>query len=109
MKQLLKDSGESDNVILKMLKRIQESCRVCQKYKRKASKPQVGLPKSREVNETVSIDLKPVSSLTENKQDNRQLVYLMDEFSCYTAAGISKNKEADEVLKTILDLSLIHI
>ena len=102
MEQLMKDSGESDSVIIKMMKKIQEKCSVCAKYKRKPSKPKVAFAKAREVNETVSIDLKPVSSLLGTK-DDRQIVYMMDEFSKFTAAGISKNKEAEEVVKIILD------
>ena len=103
MELLMKDSGECDKIILKMLKKIQEKCRVCLKFKRKASKPKVGFAKAREVNETVSVDLKPVSSLTGDQKDGRQIVYIMDEFSRFTAAGISKNKEAEEVVKIILN------
>ena len=103
MDLLMKDAGEGDSKIMRMMRRIQETCRVCRKFKRKASKPQVGLPKSREINETVSVDLKPVSSLTGDKRDARQVVYMMDEFSRFTAAGISKNKESEEVIKIILN------
>ena len=103
MELLMKDSGECDKIILKMLKKIQEKCRVCLKFKRKASKPKVGFAKAREVNETVSVDLKPVSSLTGDQKDGRQIVYIIDELSRFTAAGISKNKEAEEVVKIILN------
>ena len=103
MELLMKDAGEMDSKIMRMLRRIQETCRVCLKFKRKASHPKVGLAKAREVNETVSIDLKPVSSLTGEQNDRRQIVYIMDEFSRFTAAGISKNKESEEVVKIILN------
>ena len=103
MEQLLKDSGETDKIILKMMKQIQKTCRICRKFKRNASLPKVGMPKAREVNETVSVDLKPVSSLMKNPKDTRQIVYIMDEFSRFTSAGISPNKEAEEVIKVILE------
>ena len=103
METMMKDHGEDDAVILKMMRKIQENCAVCKKYKRKASKPSVGLPKAREVNETVSIDLKPVSAITGDEKDQRHFVYIMDEFSRFTAAGISKSKEAEEVIKVILN------
>ena len=74
---------------------------MCRKYRKKASKPKVGLPKSREVNETVSVDLKPVASLIQSENDRRYVVYMVDEFSKYTMAGVSKSKEADEVAKII--------
>ena len=99
---LLKDAGEKDPIMLKMLKRIHTCCSICSKYKRKMSKPKVALPKAREINETVSLDLKAVSSITGNKADQRQIVYCVDEFSKWTAAGISKNKEAECVIKVVL-------
>ena len=46
METILKDAGES-GIVLKFLRKIQENCRVCKKYKRKASKPKVGLTKAR--------------------------------------------------------------
>ena len=104
MEALLRDAGQDDKTILIIMRKIQDNCKVCKKHKRKASKPKVGLPKAREINETVSVDLKPVSSLLGNAKDNRQIVYMVDEFSKLTAAGISKSKEADDVAKVILDV-----
>ena len=101
MEALLKDAGENE-VVLKIMRRIHENCRVCKKHRKKASKPKVGLPKAREVNETVSVDLKPVATLINAENDPRMIVYMVDEFSKYTLAGITKNKEADEVAKMIL-------
>ena len=94
--KLMKDAGEDDPVIIKILKRIHENCRVCRKHQKRASKPKVGLPKSREVNETVCIDLKPVATIL-NKEDSRHIVYMVDSFSNYTNAGISNSKEAESV------------
>ena len=99
---LMKDAGQADATISRILHKIQDSCRICRKYKKKKPKPKVGLPKAREVNEVVSVDLKPVESITK-KSDDRQIVYMVDEFSRFTAAGISKNKEAENVMKIILD------
>ena len=62
MEALLKDAGENE-VVLKIMRKIHENCRVCKKHRKKASKLKVGLPKAREVNETVSVDLKPVATL----------------------------------------------
>ena len=70
--------------------------------KQHQGKPKVVLPKAREVNETVSLDLKAVSSITGNKADQRQIVYCVDEFSKWTAAVVSKNKEAESVIKVVL-------
>ena len=55
------------------------------------------------MNEVVSLDLKPVATVTNNQNDKRQIVYIIDEFSRFTVAAISKNKEAENVSKEILD------
>ena len=101
LSSLLADAGHLDGAVSKLLKKIQDSCSICKRYKRKASKPKVGLPKSREVNHIVSVDLKPVKEFM-GVDDNRHIVYMVDEFSKYTVAGIAKNKEAETVGKVIL-------
>ena len=45
--------------------------------------------------------MKPVSSLF-SKDDNRHIVYLVDSFSNFTNAGISKSKEAEAVAQIIM-------
>ena len=99
---LLEDAGQMDGTVRKILKKIQGSCSICKRYKRKASKPKVGLPKAREINHVVSIDLKPVKEFLDN-DDEGQIVYMVDEFSKWTVAGISKNKEAENVGKVVLE------
>ena len=101
LRQLLKDAGKADPVVVKILQKIQDTCKICKKHKKRSSRPKVGLPKSREVNETVCVDLKPVSSIL--KEDSRkQIVYMVDSFSSFTAAGISDSKEANKVADVIL-------
>ena len=80
---------------------MHDHCSVCRKHKRNTSKPNLGLPKAREVNETVCIDLKPVATLL-SREDRRQVVYMVDSFSNFTAAGISRSKEAEAVAEVIL-------
>ena len=98
--KLMKDAGEEDPVVVKILRRIHDHCSVCKKHQKNPSKPKVGLPKAREVNELVCLDLKPVSSLL-GKEDKRQIVYMVDSFSSYTSAGISKSKEAEDVANIV--------
>ena len=54
------------------------------------------------MNETVFIDLKHVATILDNKKDKRQIVYMVDSFSNFTAAGISKSKEAEAVSNVFL-------
>ena len=103
LRKIFEGAGEDDKSITKKLERIFESCRVCRKFQKKESKPKVGFPKSEGVNQYVNIDLKPVASITGNSNDNRQIVYCVDEFSRFTKAGISKNKEAEEVASVIMN------
>ena len=104
---MFKDAGVFDENINKKLMKICKSCQICHKYQKNVPKPKVGLPKAREVNEIISIDLKPVSSLLGNKNDTRYIVYSVCEFSKFITGGISPNKEAENVAKVILDISCL--
>ena len=42
--KLIKDSGEDDPVVMKILRNIHDNCSVCRKHKKNPSKPKVGLP-----------------------------------------------------------------
>ena len=78
LKKLMDDAGIEDPSISRILKKIHETCRICRKYRKKQSRPKTALPKARMLNETVSLDLKPLSSLLEDPQDKRHIVYIMD-------------------------------
>ena len=47
--------------------------------------------------------MKPAATLTDTQTDKRQVVDCVDEFTGFTAAGVSANKEASNVAKVILD------
>ena len=76
---LMKDSGIIDNTTLSMMRKVTEKCNICNKKKKKASHPKTPLPKAREFNECLVIDLKPVKTLT-NTTTASQIVYMVDEF-----------------------------
>ena len=99
---LLKDAGVLDGELRKNVEKVYKTCKICHMFHRKAGKPKVGLPKARKVNETVSLDLKPAATVTGKKDDKRQIVYMVDEMSRFTAAGVSKTKEATKVIDVIL-------
>ena len=85
IRSLLEDAGMLDPGILKKLSKVTKSCQICHKYQKTAPKPKVGLQKAREVNEILSIDLKPVSSVLRKKEDKRYLVYAVCEFLKFIA------------------------
>ena len=64
---LLKDAGIDDEKVSEILKMIDHSCRICKRFWKKMTRPKTSFPKARFLNETVSIDLKPASSLTEKE------------------------------------------
>ena len=55
------------------------TCTVCRKFKKTPPRPKVGLPKSKDVNEVVSMDLKIFQKDGKKKQIG--ILYLHDEFS----------------------------
>ena len=93
----MKDSSKEDPDLVKKLKKIQGECNICKKYRKKESKPTTSFPKERNVNEVVSIYLKPVSNLICNQDDKRNILYMMDEFSRMMVASIVKSKDPEEI------------
>ena len=67
LSKLLKSAGELDKIIEKKLEKIFKNCSVCQKYRKKSKRPSVTFPKASDLNECVSLDLKPVATITGNK------------------------------------------
>ena len=68
-----------------------------QKYTRTKDNPKVGMPKAGDTNEVVSLDLK------EMRDDDKYILYLVDEFSRFTRAEVVPSKEAPVVLKALED------
>ena len=89
--------------LAKNIKDITDSCEVCKKTNRRHSKPKTCAPRARSCNEVVSIDLKKVGAITGNSKDNRQIVYIMDEFSRFIVGSIVKSKEPKDVIKPVIN------
>ena len=75
-----------------------DQCEVCRKYRRTPSRPKVGLPKSKDVNEVVSIDLK---ILKKSGNKDVAILYLHDEFSKLIKGQVVNDKKADTIIKAI--------
>ena len=100
---MLKGAGEFNPSVEKKLEKIFTNCRICKKYRKKSKRPTVALPKANDLNECVSVDLKPVASITNNSKDKRQIVYMVDEASRYTKGEISKSKEPEDVVEVLIN------
>ena len=82
----------------KLVLQFLEHCEVCKKYKRTPPRPKVGLPKAKDVNEVVSIDLKIIKK-TGNKEIG--ILYLHDEFSKLIKGQVINDKNRDTIIKGI--------
>ena len=100
----LKDAGLKSDEAFKHVDEISEECRICKLTRKKESRLRTCAPKARECNQVVSLDLKPVSSLLDNKEDKRHILYIHDEFSRFTVGTVIKNKEDKTVVKSAMDL-----
>ena len=64
LKILMKDSGIENQILMQRLKRVQEECVLCKKYRRKKLKSGTYLLNERNINEI-----------------KRNIIYIMNEFS----------------------------
>lgn len=103
--KLFKDAGKEEKELKEIslkLNTLFKRCKTCNKFRRKEELPKTALPKATEMNEVVSIDLKPVGALLKNNvQDKRQIVYMVDEFTGFMKAKIVKDKTAEEVFEAV--------
>ena len=75
-----------------------DKCEVCSRHKRTPSRPKVGLPKAKDINDVVSMDLKIMK-----KSGNKEvaILYLHDEFSKMIKGQVINDKHADTIIKAI--------
>ena len=98
LKTFYKDSSENDTETLKLVEEVTNNCKVCRyKFKRTPSRPKVGLPVSRNFNQSVSIDLKGPF------RNKSYILYCIDTFSRLTRGIIIKDKQPSTIVKGLLD------
>ena len=85
MKKLLKNGNLLNSEINKIIEDVVYACDTCTRFKKPPPRPIVGLPKSLEFNDVVSVDLHYI------KQDLYYL-HVTDEFTRYSQAAIMKRK-----------------
>ena len=82
----------------KLILEFLDKCEVCKRYKRTPPRPKVGLPKSGDVNEVVSMDLKIF------KKSNKKeigILYLHDEFSKLIKGQVINDKKKETIVQGI--------
>ena len=71
-------------------------CEVCKKFRRTPSRPKVGLPKAKDVNDVVILDLK-ISKKSSKKETG--ILYIHDEFSKLIKGQVINDKKPDTIIK----------
>ena len=82
----------------KLLLQLLEKCEICKKNKRSPPRPKVGMPKAKDVNEVVSIDLK---ILKKSGKKDIGILYLHDEFSKLIKGKVINDKNKNTIIKGI--------
>ena len=73
-------------------------CEICKRYKKTPPRPKVGLPKARDVNDVVSLDLQIF------KKDGKKeigIMYIHDEFSKLIKGQVINDKKKETIIKGI--------
>ena len=89
-------------LVQKIIRKVCLQCNLCKKYAKSQPRPKASLPKATTFNETVSVDLKEVKTITENPRDKRYIAYMTDEFTRMTKGRVIPNKEKETVVEAIM-------
>ena len=97
IKDLLSHAGVDDDEMNKVLDAIDDSCDICQKYKKVKPKPIVGFPLAKEFNETVAMDLKHWSG-------NTWLLHIIDHLTRFSASGVINSKRKEIIVQKVFQI-----
>ena len=86
----------NDTELLKYVKDISRSCKVCKEYQRPGSLPVVGLPMATEFNEVVAMDIKFLNG--------KMILHLIDHLTRFSAAAILSSKKPNEIVDKIFKI-----
>ena len=98
---LLQDSGCDDKEFLYLIEKVDATCPFCLKYRHQQHKPVVGLPKAKQFNEVVGMDLKEV------EKGKVYILHMKCLSSRYTGASIIRSKKKDIVVRDVIHIWLI--
>ena len=76
------------------------NCKVCRKFRKTPPRPKVGLPKARDANEVISMDLK-IFKKDGKKKKEIGILYLHDEFTKLIKGLVINDKNQDTIVKGI--------
>ena len=88
-----KEANVLTDEIRKTIKRVCETCKVCQRFKKSQSKPKVALPKVTDFNQVVTLDLKQFG--------DKYVLWAVDSFTRFIQGTVLKNKKAETVMEAV--------
>ena len=99
---LLKDAGCEDREFIKLVEEVCSKCEFCQRYRHPKPKPIVSLPKAKDFNQVVMMDLKEVT------KGEVWVLHMVDCATRYTAAAVIKSKKKEVIVKKILQIWMAY-
>jgi hypothetical protein len=93
---VLKHAKSWSSTFDKMLDKIIDSCEGCIIRRRNPDKPAVAMLMAKDVNDTVSMDLKIL-------KNGNYILYMIDVFSRFTVAKIINRKKPEQVIDTLME------
>ena len=88
-----KEGNYLNDEVRKVIKRVCENCKVCQKFQKSQSKPKIALPKVTDFNQVVTLDLKQF--------DGKNVLWVVDSFTRFIQGIAIPNKKAETVLDAL--------
>ena len=88
-----KEANYLDDNVRKLIKKVCQNCKVCQKFKRSQSRPKVSLPKVTDFNQVVTLDLKQF--------DGKNVLWAVDSFTRFIQGIVVNNKKAATVVEAL--------
>ena len=79
--------------VRKVIKKVCENCKVCQKLKKSQSRPKVALPKVTDFNQVVTLDLKQF--------DGKNVLWAVVSFTRFIQGTVINNKRAETVIDAL--------
>ena len=84
-----------------IVEQVTDSCKICMQYRKKPGKKRAALPKSYNVNEKVSIDLKIMSN-------GKYILWMVDEFSRFIKGTVINDKRGETIVDAIWNSWVIN-
>ena len=95
LKRLIKNTGEQDAGLMKIIDEVVQACDVCRKYKKPVPRPIVGLSRAENFNHSVALDLHELGP-------NLWYLHMIDEFTRFSNAVLIKEKYPVVIIRIFL-------